>query len=112
MLDCKRGYLCTNPSCLEHMIKPPDLDFDSLLRRVENRLCEIGQLEPNQFPVTQRKVVKSGRSVGIYYCLHGPRSVKLTAICDLVRNTIVYYGSDGIRADRQNVTLGKLAAAL
>ncbi len=53
--------------------------------------------------MTQREVVRGGKTCGIYFCLHGPRSVKLTAICDFNKNTIIYYGSDGIR--RENATL-------
>ena len=37
-------------------------------------------LELDQFPLTERKVIKSGRTCGVYFCLHGPRSVKLTAM--------------------------------
>lgn len=73
------------------------IDFQMLRQFVETRLCEIGQLEPHQFPVTEQSVIKGGEKVGIYYCLHGPRSVKITAICDLIQNSIIYYGSDGVR---------------
>jgi hypothetical protein len=81
----------------------PAIDFEKLCQNIEQRLCELGHLEPNQFPMTQREVVRGGKAVGIYFCLHGPRSVKLTAICDFLKNTIIYYGSDGIRKDRQKV---------
>lgn len=79
------------------------IDFDTLRRRVELRLCELGHLEPNEFPVTQREVVRGGEVCGFYFCLHGPRSVKLTAICDLPNQSVIYYGSDGVR--RESVTL-------
>ena len=79
------------------------IDFEKLCQNIERRLCEIGHLEPNQFPMTQREVIRGGRPVGIYFCVHGPRSVKLTAICDFLKNTIIYYGSDGIRKDRERV---------
>ncbi len=79
------------------------IDFEKLCKDIERRLCELGHLEPNQFPMTQREVIRGGKPVGIYFCVHGPRSVKLTAICDLLKNTIIYYGSDGIRKDRERV---------
>ncbi|MFG0261569.1 MAG: hypothetical protein ACF788_04185 [Novipirellula sp. JB048] len=60
-------------------------------------------LESKQFPMTQREVIRGGKTCGMYFCLHGPRSVKLTAICDFQKNSIIYYGSDGIR--RESTTL-------
>ena len=87
---------------------PQAIDFQKLCQNIERRLCELGHLEPNQFPMTQREVVRGGKPVGIYFCVHGPRSVKLTAICDLLKNTIIYYGSDGIRKDREKVFVRNL----
>ena len=89
------------------------IDFDTLCQTIERRLCEIGHLEPRQFPMTQREVIRGGEPVAIYFCLHGPRSVKLTAICDLSKNAIIYYGSDGIRHERERVVVRdfKLSAA-
>ncbi len=84
-------------------LSPRMIDFDTLCLTVERRLCELGHLEPNQFPMTQREVVRGGKSCGVYFCLHGPRSVKLTAICDFTHRTLIYYGSDGIR--RESVTI-------
>ena len=68
-------------------------------QRVEERLCELGNLVSGQFPMTHRPVMKGRRNVGTYFCVHGPRSVKLTAIHDRVRNEILYYGSDGVRRE-------------
>lgn len=79
---------------------PKKIDISRLRELVENRLCELGHLEPQQFPLTTREVIKGGRKCGIYFCLHGPRSVKLTAICDFHHQTILYYGSDGVRRER------------
>jgi len=75
------------------------IDFDTLRTSVERRLCEIGHLEHNQFPMTQREVNRGGKPCGIYFCVHGPRSVKLTAICDLARKLVIFYGSDGVRRE-------------
>ena len=85
------------------------IDLDSLKTKVEKRLCEIGHLVPNQFPMTQREVIRGGKSAGIYFCVHGPRSVKLTAICDFVKNTIIYYGSDGVRKQSETLVIQHLA---
>lgn len=90
-----------------HMIglKPQKIDFSTLCSAVEQRLCEIGHLVPDQFPMTQREVVRGGKTVGVYFCVHGPRSVKLTAICDFARRVVVFYGTDGLRRDSMPVSL-------
>ena len=38
-----------------------------------------------------------GKPCGMFFCLHGPRSVKLTAIWETQRNTVLFYGSSGER---------------
>jgi len=75
------------------------VDLNQLRQRVESKLCELGHLEPCQFPLTQREVVRRGKTCALYFCLHGPRSVKLTAIADLKRQCMVFYGSDGVRRE-------------
>ncbi len=88
-------------------LAPRKIDFNTLCRTVERRLCELGHLEPNQFPMTQREVIRSGKACGVYFCVHGPRSVKLTAICDFKHNTLIYYGSDGIRRESVPITVDR-----
>ena len=75
------------------------VDDDALRAVVEQRLCEIGHLEPKQFPMTQREVNRGGKTCGIYFCVHGPRSVKLTAIYEMATHTLIFYGSDGTRRE-------------
>jgi|GEM_PF-791474 hypothetical protein len=82
------------------------IDYSSLCKTIEEKLCELGHLVPDQFPITQREVIRGGKPVGIYFCLHGPRSVKLTAICDYPRNTVIFYGSDGVR--RESLVIPRL----
>ena len=89
---------------------PHKIDFDTLCGTIERRLCDLGHLVPSQFPMTQREVVRAGKTVGIYFCVHGPRSVKLTAICDFTKSTVIFYGSDGIRRESLRVAVqGPLA---
>lgn len=77
----------------------PSMDLSLMRHRVENKLCELGSLEPAQFPLTQREVMRQGKTCALYFCLHGPRSVKLTAIADLKSRSLVFYGSDGVRRE-------------
>ena len=53
--------------------------------------------------MTQRDVIRDGETVGIYFCVHGPRSVKLTAICDFVKKVVVFYGTDGLRRESMQI---------
>lgn len=86
-------------------LTPPKMDFSNLCTTIEHRLCDLGQLVPDQFPMTQREVIRGGESVGVYFCVHGPRSVKLTAICDFVKKTVVFYGADGLRRDSMPISI-------
>jgi hypothetical protein len=83
---------------------PVSIDLQNLRRIVQQKLCEIGMLELDQFPMTERSVLKSNRVCGVYYCLHGPRSVKLTAIADFERSSLICYGSDGSRSIEEKLT--------
>jgi hypothetical protein len=74
-------------------------DLRVLSRTIESRLCELGNLVTGQFPMTQREVIRGGRNIGIYFCVHGPRSVKLTAIYDVPKKQVILYGSDGLRKE-------------
>jgi hypothetical protein len=88
-------------------LSPRKFDYTTLCTTIEKRLCQIGHLETNQFPMTQREVVRGDKTVGVYFCLHGPRSVKLTAICDFYKNTVIFYGSDGIRQESMPIGMNK-----
>jgi hypothetical protein len=80
-------------------LTPRKVDFPMLCKTVERRLCELGHLVPDQFPMTQREIIRGGKPAGVYFCVHGPRSVKLTAICDYGKKQVIFYGSDGIRRE-------------
>lgn len=86
-------------------LTPLKVDFPTLCQNVERRLCDLGHLVPHQFPMTQREVVRGGKTVGVYFCVHGPRSVKLTAICDFKKKQVIFYGSDGIRRESMPVAV-------
>lgn len=89
-----------SPKAMDRMIAWPQSTvlMDSLRQFVRCQLAELGHLEEQAFPMTERVVVRNGQPCGIYYCMHGPRSVKLTAVADMHSNKILFYGSDGQRA--------------
>ena len=73
------------------------LDITDLRQLIYETLCEFQQLEPGAFPMTERILVRGDRPCGVYFCLHGPRSVMCTCIWETDRNTILFYGHDGQR---------------
>lgn len=81
-------------------------DLEDLRQYVHQTICQHNELEVNAFEVTERILVRSGKPCGIFFCLHGPRSVRLTAIWETDRNTILFYGSAG-----QRLQTTRLAAA-
>ena len=66
-------------------------------------LCDQNQLEIGAFQMTERMLIRRGQPCGMLYCLHGPRSLKLTAVWETDRNTVLFYGSAGER--QQHVQL-------
>ena len=60
-------------------------------------MCNHYQLQAGAFQMTERSLVRGGKPCGIYFCLHGPRAVKLIAIWETDRNQVLFYGSRGER---------------
>ena len=75
----------------------PVQNLNDLRHFVQKTLCDQNQLELGAFPVTERILVRSGQPCGMYFCLHGPRAVKSTAIWETDRNSILFYGATGER---------------
>ena len=75
-------------------------NLDELRRYVHEAICYLNELEVNVFNTTERILLRGGEPCGIYFCLYGPRSVKLTAVWETERNTILFYGSGGQRTHR------------
>ncbi len=65
---------------------------------VREELCEKNQLEKNAFQMTERVLVKKGQPCGFFFCIYGPRSVRLTAVWDLQRGSVFFYDSLGRRS--------------
>ena len=89
-------------------------DLDDLRNFVNETLSQNEQLELGAFPMTERILLRGESPCGIFFCLHGPRSVKITAVWETDRNTILFYGSTGERFQKTQLvaapTLEPLAA--
>jgi hypothetical protein len=75
----------------------PIRNLDHLRQYVQETICHHHELELNYFAVTERVLVRRGRPCGMFFCLHGPRSTKFTAIWETDRNRVLFYGSAGQR---------------
>ena len=85
-------------------------DIDSLRRYVHETLCQLNQLEVDYFPFTERVLLRGGRPCGMFFCLHGPRDVKFTAIWETDRNTVLFYTSTGERQVKTQLTTHRALA--
>lgn len=79
-------------------------DLSTLREFVSNTLCQQNDFEVGVFKVTERLLVRRKRPCGIFFCLHGPRSVKLTAVWEMENNSILFYGSTGERVQKTTLS--------
>ena len=81
-------------------------DLTDLRQFVYLALCEQNDFEPGAFKFSERILVRAGQPCGLFFCLHGPRSVKLTAIWETDQNHIIFYGSSGERKQKTRLAKG------
>jgi len=72
-------------------------DVHDLREFIQTTLCEHYQLQIGAFEMTERVLYRGGKACGVYFCLHGPRPMKFTAIWDMDRSQVLFYGSGGER---------------
>jgi hypothetical protein len=70
---------------------------NDLREYVNTTLCDQYQLQAGAFSMTERVLMRGSKACGIYFCLHGPRATKFTAIWETDRNQVLFYGSRGER---------------
>ena len=79
-------------------------DLDDLRIYIHETICQNNELEVNAFAMTERILVRSGKPCGLFFCVHGPRAVKLTAIWETDRNSVLFYSATGERVQRLRLT--------
>ena len=75
-------------------------NVEDLRRYITETLSQLELLRPESSQLTLRLLTRSGQPCGVYFCLHGPRAVRLTAIWETDANTILFYGSRGERVGK------------
>jgi hypothetical protein len=73
-------------------------NFETVREFIREELCEKNQLEKDAFQMAERVLTRRGKPCGFYFCIYGPRSVRLTAVWDLTQGAIFFYDSLGRRA--------------
>jgi len=75
----------------------PIRTLDDLREYVNETLCEHYQLDLDAFRMSERLLLRGNRPCGIYFCLHGPRAVRFSAIWESDRNQVLFYSATGER---------------
>ncbi len=75
-------------------------NFEDIRQYVTETLSHLELLRPESSYLTTRLLKRKNQPCGIYFCLHGPRSLRLTAVWETDANTILFYGSRGERVQR------------
>ena len=76
---------------------PQFRSLDDIREFVYETLCKHYQLQNDAFQMSEHILMRGGKPCGIYFCLHGPRAVRFTAIWETDGNQILFYGSSGER---------------
>lgn len=71
--------------------------LDELRNFIHLSLCQKENLLENHFPVTELELNRGSSLCGIQFTLHGPRSVKLSAVWDCIKNEVLMYDAVGKR---------------
>jgi hypothetical protein len=85
-------------------------NLKDLRNYIHETICEQNELQVGAFQITERILVRGKRACGIFFCLHGPRSVKFTAIWETDRNTVLFYSSSGERVGRTQLVQAPVLA--
>ena len=77
---------------------PPDVcSVEELRRYVHRTLCDKEDLIPDQFCLTETRLIRRGRACGLQFVLRGPRNVRLGAVWASDHNVIYFYDARGER---------------
>lgn len=88
------------PACM-NVASPGDVyTLEQLREFIHLALCRQENLLEHHFPVTELELKQNGVRCGLQFVLHGPRSVKLSAVWAEPQNEILLYAANGSRFGR------------
>ncbi|MEQ9406085.1 MAG: hypothetical protein RIK87_00095 [Fuerstiella sp.] len=80
---------------------PADVrSLEDLRNFIHIALCQKENLLEHHFPMTELELKRNGQHCGSQFILHGPRSVKLSAVWDRQQNEVLFYDALGRRFAR------------
>ena len=74
--------------------------LDGLRNFIHLSLCRKENLLEHHFPMTELELKRNGDCCGFQFTLHGPRSVRLSAVWDRQQNEVLLYDAVGRRFAR------------
>ena len=77
--------------------------FEQIRCYVLETLSKLELLKSDCCQLVVRLLLRAGRPCGVYFCLYGPRAVRLSAIWETDSNSILFYGSSGERVGRTHL---------
>jgi hypothetical protein len=80
--------------------------LQQLRHHVRSVLCQHDQLDPEQAPLHQTVIVRSGRPCGLFFQVQGPRQVKTYAVWAGEEGRILFYDSQGMRFAQTQLSEG------
>src|SRR4051812_2692479 len=95
---------------MDEIISLPTLD--DLSRHVRLVLARADNLDPEQAPMSQEVLLRSGRPCGLFFQIQGPRRVKAYAVWAGEEGRVLYYDSQGRRFAQTRLSAGPDPARL
>jgi hypothetical protein len=93
--------MCQSATAIRLPETPTEVKTLEHLRHfVHVTLCRKENLLEYQFPMTELELQQNGRRCGVQFVLHGPRSVRLSAVWAEFANEILLYDATGHRFGR------------
>jgi hypothetical protein len=80
--------------------------LEQLCLHVRDTLCRHDQLDPDQTPLHQSVITRSGRPCGLFFQVQGPRMVKTYAVWAGEEGRILFYDSQGLRFAQTHLSEG------
>jgi hypothetical protein len=71
--------------------------LDKLRQHIHQTLCSHDNLDPQQTPLHQARIIRSGKPCGLFFQVQGPRLLKTYAVWAGDENRILFYDSTGQR---------------
>lgn len=71
--------------------------LEKLRAHVLEVLCQNDNLDPQESPLRQALIVRSGRPCGLFFRVEGPRLLRTYAVWAGEENRILFYDSTGLR---------------